>query len=93
MSGESDSGFGNRIVPTVCKVYNVICVSDMKGRVLLEKNTREACKKPPVVCRRRLRGVLLLNIVSCKIVLVLSGEHLPSNGERIPYLNNASSNN
>lgn len=62
MSGESDSGFGNRIVPTVCKVYNVICVSDMKGRVLLEKNTREACKKPPVVCRRRLRGILLLHI-------------------------------
>lgn len=95
MSGESDSGFGNRIVPTVCKVYNVICVSDMKGRVLLEKNTREACKKPPVVCRRRgdCAGFYCSTFVSCKLVLVLSGEHLPLNGERIPYLNNASSNN
>lgn len=81
-------------MPTVCKVYNVICVSDMKGRVLLEKNTREACKKPPVVSRRRLRGILLLHICQLRsCVLVLLGEHLPSNDERILYLNNASSNN
>ena len=44
MSESSDRSSGNRIVRTVCKVYNVIYVSNMKGYGSLERDTRGASK-------------------------------------------------
>lgn len=61
MSEDCDSSSGNRIVRTVCKVYNVIYVSNMKGYGLLERDTRRACENLPLIYLGYLRGIFHLS--------------------------------
>jgi len=66
MSESSDRSSGNRIVCTVCKVYNVIYVSNMKGYGLLERNTRGASKNLSLIYQHCKRGIFIFVGVSCE---------------------------
>jgi len=66
MSESSDRSSGNRIVRTVCKVYNVIYVSNMKGYGLLERDTRGVCKNLSLIYQRCKRGIFIFGGVSCE---------------------------
>lgn len=62
MSESSDRSSGNRIVRTVCKVYNVIYVSNMKGYGLLERDTRGASKNLSLIYQHCKRGIFRLRL-------------------------------
>lgn len=70
MSELCDRSSGNRIVRTVCKVYNVIYVSNMKGYGLLERDTRGASKNLFLICQHCKRGILHLRWCQLRICVL-----------------------
>ena len=78
MSEPCDRSSVNRIVRTVCKVYNVIYVSNMKGYGLLEGDTRGASKNLSLIYQHCKRGILHLRW--CQLRKLRSNEALTLNG-------------